>query len=204
VRRAIQTLVDEGALVRRQGKGTFLARAKPRITYEIDRFGPFMAAFSDSKENVSVSLLSFAWSTGDRVPSEFGAEKTALIYERLYQTANIPHALIEIAVPGPLGERVSRADAASMGIYQILRDRLGITPVAASFSISSELPDQHLAQRLRISPTTPLLVLERVSYDRHDLPVERTTHHLLPDVYKLSVNAKNPSHTGPEGPLRLR
>jgi GntR family transcriptional regulator len=191
VRRAIQTLVEEGALVRRQGKGTFLARPKPRITYAIDRFGPFMAAFSDADEAVSVRLLDFTWCTGERVPKQFGAENTALIYERLYESANFAHALIQVALPGRLGERISRADASAMGIYQILQHKLGITPVAASFNISSELPDLRLAQRLGISPTTPLLILERVSYDRHEAVVERTMHHLLPEVYKLHVNAKN-------------
>ncbi len=191
VRRAIRTLVEEGALVRRQGKGTFLARPKPRITYAIDRFGPFMAALTEANETVSVRLLDFTWCTGERVPKQFGSENAALIYERLYETANIAHALLQIALPGRLGERISRADASAMGIYQILREKLGIDPVAASFNISSELPDLRLAQRLGISPTTPLLTLERISYDRHDVIVERTMHHLLPDVYKLNVNARN-------------
>ena len=196
VRRAIRTLVEQGALVRRQGKGTFLARPRPRITYEIDRFGPFMAAFSDANEKVSVSLLDFTWCTGDRVPKELGTGHAALVYERLYETAKIAHALIQVALPAHLGERVSRADASSMGIYQILQDRLGVTPVAANFNISSELPDLRLAQRLRISPTTPLLILERISYDNHGTIVERTVHHLLPEVYKLKVNAKNRGAVG--------
>src|ERR1700731_2532398 len=34
-RRALQPLVDQGLLIRRQGIGTFLAHPKPRIAYEI-------------------------------------------------------------------------------------------------------------------------------------------------------------------------
>lgn len=195
VRRAIQTLVEEGVLIRRQGKGTFLARPKPRIVYEIDRFGPFMAAFAESEEKVSVTLLDFAWVTGAQVPKEFEGEETALIYVRLYETAGVPHALLQLALPGRFGDKVSRADASSMGIYQILRDRVGVTPVRASFNIRSELPDASLAQGLRISHTTPLLVLERVSYDATDAVIERTVHHLLPEVYTLNVNVKKAANT---------
>jgi hypothetical protein len=39
VGRAMHTLVDQGVLIHRQGKGTFLAPPKPRTTCEIDRLG---------------------------------------------------------------------------------------------------------------------------------------------------------------------
>jgi GntR family transcriptional regulator len=193
VRRAIQTLVDHGVLLRRQGKGTFLAPPKPRITCEIDRLGPFMAAFAASKENVSVKLADFAWISADHVPEEFNGHAHALLYTRVYETSGTPHASLQIALPAPLGEKVSRADAAKMGIYQILQDKLGVIPWRANFMISTELPSTQLAERLHISPTTPLLVLERVSFDKHDKAIEKTIHHLLPEVYKLSVKVKRMS-----------
>lgn len=188
VRRAIQTLVDSGVLIRRQGKGTFVAAPKPRITCEIDRLGPFMAAFAASGENVSVRLFDFAWVSGEQVPAKFEGHENALIYNRVYNTEGAPHASLRIALPGPLGEKVSRGDAAKMGIYQILQEKVGVTPWRANFLISSELPDAQLAERLRVSPTTPLLMLERVSFDKKGNVIEQTIHHLLPEVYKLSVN----------------
>lgn len=190
VRRAIQTLVEQGALVRRQGKGTFVARPKPRIVYHIDRFGPFMAAFSDTDEKVSVELLNFAWVQGEKVPRAFKGERSALAYDRLYETDGFPHALICVTLPGRLGERVARADASSMGVYQILQERLSVPPVRANVDISSELPDVSLARKLRVSPSSPLLRIERVSYDRKGTAIESTTHHLLPEVYRLSVNLR--------------
>lgn len=193
VRRAMQTLVEQGVLIRRQGKGTFLARSKPSVVYEIDRFGPFMAAFHTSQQKVSVNVLDFAWINGDEVPQELGSEQSALRYVRLYATDGVPHALLEIMLPARVGEKVSRADAAAMGIYQILQERLGLRPVSASFNISSELPNPALVRALRVSPTTPLLVLERISYDANGVAIERTVHHLLPDVYKLKANAKAPA-----------
>jgi GntR family transcriptional regulator len=188
VRRAIQTLVDQGLLIRRQGKGTFLAPPKPRITYEIDRLGPFMDAFASSSEPVSARLIDFRWISGKQVPECFGTASSVLLYERIYETAGAPHGFLQITMPPSLGERVSRADAASNGVYQILREKLGVEPFRASFNISSELPDAALAARLAVSPTTPLLSLERISYDAQNVAIERTIHHLLPEVYKLSVN----------------
>lgn len=196
VRRAIQTLVDQGVLIRRQGKGTFVAQPKPHIVYEIDRFGPFIAAFAASGESVSAKLLDFAWVTGPEVPAGLGPQGSALVYERLYETDGTPHASLRIALPANLGKNVSREDAASMGIYQILQEKLGVNPVRASFEIGTQLPNALLAQRLRISPTTPLLLLERVTYDNNDSVLEHTVHYLLPEVYKLSVNVKKPLSPG--------
>jgi len=187
VRRAIQTLVDQGLLIRRQGKGTFLARPRPRITYQIDRLGPFMDAFSSSGEKVTARLVGFQWEDEKQVPACFAPAKSVLIYERVYETEGNPHGCLQIALPAHLGERVSRADAASKGIYKILRG-LGVQPHRASFNISSELPSQTLAMRLGVSLTTPLLSLERISFDERGVALERTVHHLLPEVYKLSVN----------------
>lgn len=190
VRRAIQTLVDFGVLIRRQGKGTYLAHQKPRVVYEIDHLGPFMAAFASSGDKITASLIDFNWVTGKDVPAIFAGQDSALVYDRLYETEGTPHALLRISLPGRFGDKVTRADAASMGVYQILQDRLGVPPVRASFYISSELPDASQARRLRVSPTTPLLLLERISYDAADNAIEHTVHHLLPEVYKLSVNVK--------------
>lgn len=188
VRRAIQTLVESGILIRRQGKGTFVSPPKPRIICEIDRLGPFMAAFADSKENVSVRLFDFVWVTGDQVPATFEGHESALVYNRIYETEGTPHASLRITLPGHIGEKVSRGDAAMMGIYQILQEKVGAVPWRANFLISSELPDAQLVERLRVSATTPLLVLERVSFDKKGNVIEQTIHHLLPEVYKLSVN----------------
>jgi GntR family transcriptional regulator len=192
VRRAVQTLVDQGVLIRRQGKGTFVARRVPRIEYAIDQFGPFVDAFTQASETVSISVLQFRW-IHEAIPSVFREREAALAYTRLYETQGKAHALLEIYLPHGLGRRVAREDTETMGSYQILQEKLGVHPVHAEFLISSELPDQALAQTLSISPSTPVLVLERVSYDREGTALEKTVHYLLPEVYKLKVAVEAPS-----------
>ena len=119
-------------------------------------------------------------------PALASGERRALIYDRLYTTAGIAHALNRITLPGDLGEAVTPGHAETMGIYQILREVLGIAPARAEFAIVSELPDAVLARQLCISPSTPLLILDRISFDAGGRAIERTRHHLLPDVYRLT------------------
>lgn len=189
VRRALQTLQDQGILVKRQGIGTFLARKRKTIVYEIGRFGPFLDVFSGEGGAVSVELMDFNRQPGELWPNLGKHQKKVLAYSRRYATAGFTHALLRIAVPGELGKRVTRRDAASMGVYKLLEERLGIVPVEASFRISSELPDIDLAAALSVSRATPLLKVERTSYDGHGDPVECTVHYLLPDVYTLRTTA---------------
>jgi GntR family transcriptional regulator len=188
VRRAIQTLVERGVLIRRQGKGTFVAGARPRIIYPLDRFGPFMETLAAAGELFRTTLLDVRWVENPPAPDGLGSGRR-LVYERLYETADgTPHALLRIRLPADLGERIDRDDAAAMGIYQILRKRFAIEPVRAQFEISSELPAVALARKLRVSPSTPLLILDRRSFDRRGAVVEETTHYLLPEFYKLQIN----------------
>lgn len=190
VRRAIQTLVEGGLLLRRQGKGTFLNQSAPHFIYELDRFGPFMDALTAHGDQTVVHLMNYVWVADVQVPSCFGNDNRALLYDRLYETAGKCHAHLQISLPAHLGDRVTRADAAAMGVYQILQERLGVSPVQADFTLSTELPAPLLAQRMRVSPTTPLLVLERISRDANGHVIERSIHHLLPEVYKLRVSAQ--------------
>ncbi|HET8997412.1 MAG TPA: GntR family transcriptional regulator [Acetobacteraceae bacterium] len=187
VRRALQTLVDDGVLVRRQGKGTFLASQRPRVVHRIDRFGPFLDAFTASGVEVQVTLLDFRWEGPGALPDVLRAgQRKALVYDRLYATDGFAHGLNRITLPGEFGEAVTTRHAETMGIYQILREVLGIVPQRAEFELISELPGTALARALRISPSTPLLVLDRISFDASGRAVERTRHHLLPEVYRLA------------------
>lgn len=202
VRRAIQTLVSQGMLIRRQGKGTFIARPKPQIVHPINRLAPFVETFMASGEEVETTLLDFTWIEGSDVPPVFrDAGGSALTYSRLYVSSGTPHAVTRIVLPEPLGEKVSRSDASSRPIYDILRKKLRVVLSRADLIVSSQVPDARLARVLGVSPSTSLLVIERTSYDADENPVETTTHYLRPDVYKLSVSVS--AEDSPVGDIRF-
>jgi GntR family transcriptional regulator len=189
VRRAIQTLVDQGVLVRRQGKGTFLAQYVPKVTYEIDKFGPFIDAFLVAGEAVEITVVDFNWQNGV-IPEVFrGIADRVLCYSRLYETGGTHHAVIQVTLPPELGERISRADTASMGIYELLSTKVGVEPFRADFEISSQLPSDALCHWLKISSNTPILALERTSYDRDNKAIEQTVHYLIPAAYRIKTSA---------------
>ncbi len=197
VRRAIQRLVDEGVLVRRQGKGTFVARPKPKIVHSIDRLAPFMETFKQAGESLETTLIDFSWTETPTLPEKVAHwDLPVLSYRRRYVSGGIPHAVTLVYLPGHLGRRLTRSDIEAMPVYEVLRRKLGVLLSKAEYLVSTRPPSKELSDALDLSPSTSLLVLERITRDDAGDAVEATTHFLRPDVYQLSVEVSNLKRAG--------
>lgn len=196
VRKAVETLVNEGVLIRRQGKGTFVA-LQP-IVQSLDRLAPFVEALPN-EESTHTRLIEHGWVSGEAVPEPLGGPNaTAMMFRRLYLTDEIPHALVRSTVREDLGRRINRDDLEQHPIYDLLQNQLGVMLHEAELNVScrpanrdvTESLDPDVPDLLEILPGSSLLILERVTVDRQRVPVECATHYLRPDVYRLRVHAQ--------------
>lgn len=192
VRKSIKALVDEGILTTRQGKGTFVVQRNPNIVHAIDRVAPFMDTFNENGLEPTTEVISFEWKQSLDLPAHLNTwERPILVYKRLYKSQGSPHAITRVCVPRTIGNQISLADCESKPIYDILKKKCGLTPLLAEFLVSAQQPSTDIAQALQVSISTFLLVLQRITLDSDENPVEMTTHYLRPDVYKLSVSLSN-------------
>lgn len=190
VRKAIDHLVEEKVLVRRRGKGTFVSRPLPRIVHPIDRVAPFFDTFQQAGEDIHTEITNFSWDDGAHLPAQLSDwQRPILNIQRRYVSRNIPHAITQISVPAQIGARITREQIASAPIYQVL-EKLGIELSKADFLVSCRQPSIEISKSLDVSPSTFLLVLDRVTRDAGGTPVESMTHFLRPDVYQLSVSSE--------------
>lgn len=188
VRKAVQRLVDEAVLVRRQGKGTFVSQPMPKIVHSIDRLAPFMETFRQVGEDIRTELIEFTWIENPDLPIELdGWERPVLGYQRLYISRGVPHAITRIRVPAKIGRRITREEVDSAPIYDILRKKLRVKLARAEFLVSCRQPSPQISEALEISQSSFLLVLDRITRDSAGEAIETTTHFLRPDVYQLSV-----------------
>lgn len=188
IRKAMNALIEQGLLVRRQGKGTFVIKLMPQIVYPLDELKPFAEVLKQHEGSASVKLVDYAWVSDDDVPANLrDVADSAVTYSRLYLMDGAPHALVQVAVPEKIGRNITRADVETMFIYDILRKKLKLEPHSNEFTVGCQPPTRSQKEMLKIPASAYVLVVTRLTRDRDGNPLETTTHFLRSDVYKLSV-----------------
>lgn len=174
VRKAIDALADENLLVRRQGKGTFVAtHAEEKIQYRFLRLTP------DSGEAGGVQRR-FIDCRRVRAPAdvaralELKAGDTAVQIRRLLHFHGSPVVLDDIWLNGALfkgltAERLSEYQGPMYGLFET---EFGVRMIRAEEQLRAVGADAAAAQLLQVAVGAPLLSVERLSRTYDDRPVE--------------------------------
>ena len=177
VRKAIDEMASDNLLVRRQGKGTFVAtHAEQHVQYRFLKLvpdsgdlaseGPAQRRIVDCKRlRASAEIArALALRSGD----------TVLQVRRVLSFAGVPTILEDLWLPGfPFkGLTAERLDGYQGPMYALFETEFGVRMVRADEKIRAVLPDASQQQLLDISATTPLLSVERVAYTYNDTPME--------------------------------
>jgi GntR family transcriptional regulator len=193
VRKAIDELVAEKILLRRQGRGTFVATHTPDRTL----FYFFHVVGRDGrKETPATELLQFGRGRADAEEAAklgLGRGERVLRIRNLLRLGGDPVVIDDIViaaqlVPG-LDERAfAQREETIYGLYQA---RYGINVIRASERLSAVLTDAEAARLLDVPPSTPLLQIARVAFTYQDRPVElrrslvdTTAHEYAADLVK--------------------
>ena len=189
VRKAIDELAAENLVVRRQGKGTFVAtHAEQNVQYRFLKLvpdsgdtqaeGPAERTIVDCKRLRATSDVAraLALRTGDAV----------LQVRRVLAYAGVPTILEDLWLPGvPFkGLTAERLREWRGPMYAMFETEFGVRMVRAEEQIRAVLPDASQAELLSVTVATPLLSVERIAHTYKDAPMElrrglyRTdTHH---------------------------
>ena len=177
VRKAIDELASDHLLVRRQGKGTFVAtHAEHHVQYRflklvpdngnLDKEGPAQRDIVDCKRLRATADIArtVALRAGD----------TVLQVRRVLSFAGVPTILEDLWLPGaPFKGLTSERLAGYQGaMYALFETEFGVRMVRADEKIRAVLPDETQSQLLKLAAGTPLLSVERVAYTYNDTPME--------------------------------
>lgn len=194
VRKAIDELAAENLVVRRQGKGTFVAtHAEQHVQYrflklvpdsgDLNTEGPAERTIVDCKRLRAAADVAraLALRTGDAV----------LQVRRVLAYGGVPTILEDLWLPGTpfKGLTAERLTAWRGPMYSLFETEFGVRMVRAEEKIRAVLPDADQAALLAVPADTPLLSVERVAHTYHGAPMElrrglyRTdTHHYRNDL----------------------
>ena len=189
VRKAIDELAAENLVVRRQGKGTFVAtHAEQQVQYRFLKLqpdngdtrseGPAERTIVDCKRLRASAEIARALGlrSGDNV----------LQVRRVLAFAGVPTILEDLWLPGApfKGLTAERLSEDRGPMYALFETEFGVRMVRADEKIRAVNPDAEQAKLLGVTVATPLLSVERVAYTYNDTPMElrrglyRTdTHH---------------------------
>jgi GntR family transcriptional regulator len=185
VRKAIDELAADNLVVRRQGKGTFVAtHHEARAQFRFLRLMPDVGEPHYAENKIlEVKRL--------RAPAEVArmldikSGDSVIFIKRVQSFDGAPTIVEELWLPGAIfkGLTAERLDEYKGPMYGLFETEFGTRMIRASEKIRAVSADEQTAELLRISAGVPLLSVERVSYTYDDKPVEvrralyLTSHH---------------------------
>lgn len=174
VRKAIDELSAENLVVRRQGKGTFVAtHNEARAQFRFLRLMPD-AGEAHHPENRILEVKRL------RAPAEVArlldmkAGDSVVFIKRIQSFDGVPTILEELWLPGAIfkGLTAERLSEYKGPMYGLFESEFGTRMIRAAERIRAVSAEQEVAELLGLALHAPLLSVERVSYTYGDKPVE--------------------------------
>lgn len=177
VRKAIDELAAENLVVRRQGKGTFVAtHAEQHVRFrflkllpdsgDLDSQGPAQRSVLECKRVRATAEVarSLALRPGDAV----------IQVRRVLSFGAVPTILEDLWLPGNAFKGLSAEQMAGYHgpTYAMFELEFGVRMVRAEEKIRAVAADPAQAALLEVQPHSPLLSVERVAFTYNDVPME--------------------------------
>jgi GntR family transcriptional regulator len=174
VRKAIDELAAENLVVRRQGKGTFVAtHHETQAQFRFLRLTPDVE-LPQRAENKIIEVKRV------RAPAEVARQldiksgDSVIFIKRVKSFNGVPIILEDIWLPGLIfkGLTAERLMEYKGPLYGLFETEFGTRMIRAAEQIRAVAADPESAVFLRVAPQTPLLSVERASFTYGDKPVE--------------------------------
>lgn len=186
MRRALQSLVDKGLLVRRRGVGTRVVQSKMRRSLELT------SLFEDLSKVGQVPTTRVLSSETIQAPPDVAAkmgiapDSEVVELVRLRSANGKPIAKMTNFVPVDM-IRLTAEDLAQRGLYDLMRSQ-GVTLHSADQTIGASTASPADAKLLDEPRGAALLTMERIAYDDRGRVVEYGKHVYAASRYSFEIS----------------
>lgn len=191
LRSALDQLVAEGLLSRRQGSGTFVSQ--PKVAQPLT-----LTSFSEDMRRRGMRAGSRVLAFGlqpatDDVAEALGVTSRAPVWavRRLRLADDEPMAIEDMQVPQAVLPRLSASDLEGRSFYDHLRAH-GVELGVGMQAIEPGTTDELESRLLHVAVSSPVFRLERVTHSRHGEPVELVRSVYRGDRYRLLAELRPP------------
>ena len=174
VRKAIDELSAENLVVRRQGKGTFVAtHHEARAQFRFLRLMPD-AGEPHQPENRIMEVKRLRGPAEVTRVLDIKAGDSVIFIRRVQYFDTVPTIMEEIWLPGAIfkGLTAERLAEYKGPMYGLFETEFGTPMIRASEKLKAVVAEDTAVELLKVPAGTPLLSVERVAYTYGDRPVE--------------------------------
>lgn len=191
LRQAINTLVNEGLLVRRKGIGTRVTQKS--IVGGIQNW----YSFSQEMKMLGIEIRNYELHISHKKPTEeiysffssnnITTNERELVLERVRGNKEYPFVYF-ISYFNPIIGMTGEEDF-TKPLYEILESQYHIIVKTSKEEISAQLAGDFIAEKLEISPNDPILVRKRFVYDTNNVPIEYNIGYYRADSFTYTITA---------------
>lgn len=190
VRQAVEHLVNEGFLLKRQGKGTFVIDSRihqgpQKLTYLTEELSS--KGLKAGSEVIESKIIP----ANERTSKIFSInpETPVVMIKRLRIMDNIPLGIQTFYCPKKFLPGILNDDLTS-SLYEILSKNYGINIVSADEKYYATLLDRHECKLFKVRWPFAGFLVERTGYDLSGFPVEYTESIIRADKYSVEINLR--------------
>lgn len=174
VRQALKELVYEGLLTREKGKGTFVA--KPKLEYGfIQHFVTFYEDMAQRGYTLRTRVLrKEVQEAPKRVAKALQLKEgeKIIFLERLRFVEDEPVVWVQNHIPHHLCPGLLEEDLTDRSLYGLLLEKYHLKPQWAEVSLEPVVATDLDSSLLGIDPGAPVLLLENITYDTENRPID--------------------------------
>ncbi|MDO4483818.1 MAG: GntR family transcriptional regulator [Clostridia bacterium] len=174
IRRAVNDLVEDGYLERRQGKGTFVATKRtPVAMLPLDDQASvgFSLRYKDRKKSIIISEKEYAANSHEQQTLHLQPNDTVLVLYRQILVDGKPWMLDRATYPAKKFPGFFEQITDDTSTYAVLSDQYGVSMVTAHREISLAYATNEQARLLDLAPGAPLFKTFKLVCDRDGNPV---------------------------------
>ncbi|RKX79097.1 MAG: GntR family transcriptional regulator [Spirochaetes bacterium] len=189
VRNAIEGLVFEDLLVKKQGLGTMVAR--PRMVEDFSNLRSFTEKMEAQGAKIDTKVLEVRKiGAPERIATHLKVDPgSEIIYvKRLRFVDGEPIALFSSYIRGDIG--IGEWDDFTGSVYRLMEKEKGIKISGAEKIIEATSSTGEEAELLGINPEDPILIIRNTTFDHVGTPIEHAEGVYRSDRYKYIVKLK--------------
>jgi GntR family transcriptional regulator len=189
VRRALDSLLANGLIARRQGVGTFVNEPGETVK-SLKLIGSLddITAYSAELTYKVVGKETVAATPPVAAALDLPVETAVTRLETVFSLRGEPFAHAEFFCPPEVGDLITDADVGGQAsLVALVERKLGRSIERADQTVEAALADRRVARHLGLRPRGPVLEVNRTYYTDTDRPVVAAVVRYHPERYRYTV-----------------